>query len=236
MPAPTSPSPPARSAGSRTNRKARCGDRLRRTGAIGVVVEIAMSGGGVDHIRAALQDHGLSDVAAQAAVRAGAALRARTEEHGAEFAAFLDADSGRRVGRVLGGTASEVDVGQLPRAMRAEREYVARHTHPNPASFTDADADADAALFLMFPRIRVAAVVGPAGTWHILSIASGQTRPNPVTVAQALHAELAALKPSYLARVQVGAMTGREALGELTHRAWIQVADRFELRYDRLGL
>ena len=191
-----------------------------------------MSGGGVDHIRAALQDHGLSDVAAHAAVRAGAALRARTEEHGAEFAAFHDADSGRRVGRVLGGTASEVDVGQLPRAMRTECEYVAMHTHPNPASFTDADA----ALFLMFPRIRVAAVVGPAGTWYILSIASGQTRPNPVTVAQALHAELAALKPSYLARVQVGAMTGREALGELTHRAWIQVADRFELRYDRLGL
>lgn len=184
----------------------------------------------VHRVRDALLEHGLSEQAARAATSAGGALQARTQEHGNELATLLDVHSGRAVGPVLGGAESEVDVGPLLRAMQTDREYVAIHTHPNPASFTDADA----AVFLMFPRIRVAAVVGPGGTWHILSVAPSQARPNPVVVAQALQAEVAALKSSYLAHVEAGAMTGREALGALTHRAWVHVAGRFGLRYDRL--
>lgn len=183
-----------------------------------------------DRIRAILRRNGLSEQAAQAAVNIGDSIRAQTEEHGVEFATLLDADSGRRLGRMLGGTASEVDVGPLLRAMRTGREYAAIHSHSNLSSFTDTDA----ALFLMFPRIRVAAVVGPGGIWHALSIASGQSRPNPVTVVQALQATLGALKPGYLSRVQDGTMTSQQALGELTHRAWVELAAQFGLRYDRL--
>jgi hypothetical protein len=183
-----------------------------------------------DRIRAVLRRHGLSEQAARAAVNVGDLIHAQTEEHGVEFAALLDADSGRRVGRILGGRGDQVDASPHLRAMRPGREYLALHTHPDSTAFSQADA----ALLLLFPRIRALSLVGADGTWYALSVAPNLARPNPVDLAFAMRQRYLALRPSYEARSRTGELTQAAARRELSHELWTDVARQFGLRYHRV--
>jgi hypothetical protein len=182
-------------------------------------------------IREVLQHHGLSGRAARAAVFAGATLRAQTQEHGVDFAATLDVDSGRRVGRILRGTGRDVDVRPHLNALEADRQYLALHTHPSPTAFSEADA----VLLLAHRPIRTLAVVATDATWYVLSTVPGMARPTIPSVMIAFRQTILALRPSYTTRIRVGEISTAEAQRRLSHEVWVTVMGQIAgIRYDRI--
>ncbi len=86
------------------------------------------------------QEHGITEKAARTVIRLGEALRVRTLRSGVEFAAMVDAGTGTRVGRIIGGTSHQVDIGLHLDVLKPDRLYVHLHTHPASSSFSDLDA------------------------------------------------------------------------------------------------
>ncbi|MBI4493789.1 MAG: hypothetical protein HY690_13435 [Chloroflexi bacterium] len=167
---------------------------------------------------------------AQAIEALGQLLQASTMLHGTEFAAMVDAATGTRVGGILQGTASGVDISPLLQALMPGRRYVSLHTHPGSSAFSDADG----ALLARYPAIRTLVVVGANGTRYLLNKRSGMLLPTPDAVEVAWNAEYLNLRPHYRTLVQSGAMTTQAAWLGLTNAIWQSIAPQLGLRYDRI--
>lgn len=176
-----------------------------------------------------LEARGLSTQVAKSTERLGEQLRRRTVKERREVAAVLDAETGARVGPIVGGTRAEVDIRPQLRAMQSGRRYLHLHTHPGSPSFTDTDAVA----FVRYSFLVMAAV-GTDRTWYVLSRLVGGTVPSTLAVAEAYAAEIYARAPRYRALWRGGTMTAQAAYRSLTHEVWTSVAPQLGLRYDRV--
>lgn len=180
---------------------------------------------------ALLRGHGLRPRTAQAIGQLGEELRARTEQHGREFAALLAAGTGALVGPVVGGQPDEVPIGGQLQAMRAGRRYVHLHSHPAPSA---AFSDADVGTFVAYAYLRTVAVIGVDRTWYVLSKVPGRGPALRAEVERRFTDEVAALAPKYARLIRSGPVSAAQAWRLHTHEVWERLAPRLGLRYDRL--
>ncbi len=176
-----------------------------------------------------LLDHGIGDRAAREVVRIGEVLRIRTQEHGTEFAAMVDVESGAQIGDILGGVTQSVDTGPHLNAMRAGRQYVHLHTHPSSSAFSRQDA----AILISNNSIQTMGVIGSDGTWYLLSRAT-QTIVSIRSTFIAYNQAIQSLETHYEALVQRREVTQEAAWREHSHEAWQRIATQVHLRYDRI--
>jgi len=178
-----------------------------------------------------LKERGISEQAATNIQSLGEELRAYTIEHGTEFAALAEVESGIQVGEVLGGSASAIDIAPHLNAMKTDRQYVHIHTHPSSSAFSDTDAR----TFVFNSQIKVMTVVGNDGTWYILSKRVDFVPVIPQHIVDVYRHEVNALIPRYLPLVQRGEMPEQAAWREHIHEAWQSIAQRLRLLlYDRV--
>ncbi len=162
--------------------------------------------------------------------RLGEELRQRTEQASTEFAALIEAGTGRQVGGILGGQTTAVDIEPHLDALRLGRQYVHLHTHPGSSSLSDADGS----ILLAHSPLRALAVIGRDRTWYILSKRPGQPTAGPAEGVLAYREALHALLPKYRQLVQSGRLDAATAWRQHTHEAWERVAPALGLRYDRI--
>ena len=168
---------------------------------------------------ATLHQHGLARHVGAQLWMLSRTMLPTTRRRGREYAAMLDAESGRMVGTVISGGEDYVDLRPHISMFIKNRQYVQFHTHPGSSSFSDADV----ATLLSWNQIHVMVVAGVDGTWYALS-RLGPTRLSAVEAAEALLAEMDRLQEE----------RPDSSLRECTHLAWIAIAHRLGLRYDRV--
>ena len=178
---------------------------------------------------ATLRRHRMSLATIRTVARLGHELRERTEQAGREFAALVEAGSGRQIGTILGGETTSADIELHLDAMRPDRPYVHLHTHPTSSSFSDLDAS----MLLTHAPLRAIVAIGGDGTWYVLSKSPGRRPASPARGMLAYREALYALLPKYQRLVQSGQLDDAAAWRQHTHEAWEQVAPALGLRYDR---
>jgi hypothetical protein len=164
----------------------------------------------------------------------GSALRDMALRRKREYAAFIDATTGEQLGPTVSGSADQLELAPLLRAMAPGHKYVCVHVHPDSTSFSVPDAVPDAVLLLRFAAIQAVAAVGLDGTWYVMSLEAPAA---PASIDR-LAAEVAAardeLSQPYVTLVQAGSLTRREARRALSHEVWVRAAPALGLRYDRV--
>lgn len=188
------------------------------------------AGGGPPGLLMALEAHGASHAAAEAAQRLGEQVRRSSARERREFAALLDAQSGAQIGTIIRGEKGEVNIASLLEAMAPGHDYVLLHTHPGAAPISENDV----AIFLEHRALRVMGVVGVRRNWYLLSHMAGHPHPMAPEVLQAYRDAEDALRPHFLGLRQSGRLSGAAAYRELVHEAWGRVASQFGLRYSRV--
>ena len=189
----------------------------------------ARTGGG-DELSEALRRHGVAEAAIPAIRRQGNRLSAITRRKGLEFGATLDADTGIRLGEVIRGEVSRIDLGAHVSAMQRDRGYVMLHTHPADESFSSHDA----IVLVLQPQVRVSGAIGADGTWYLLGRVAGASPAAPAAIIAAFDAEYRALRGKYRACLRLHPLTADELVPELSHELWTNIAPRLGLRYDRV--
>lgn len=177
-----------------------------------------------------LQRHGLTRRSARALQVVAREIQVRTEEHGIEFAALIDANTGEQLGPILGGISRTVDARPLLRAMQPVHEYVEVHSHPESSAFSWQDAG----ILARNPALRATLIISADGTSYALSRVPGALPPTIAAIRSAYLAGYTALLPRYRELVQSGAASAHEAWREHSHEIWQRVSNPLNLRYDRL--
>lgn len=180
--------------------------------------------------------HGFSRKVARALERLAEDLRKRTVVSGTEYAGMIDADTGVKVGPILKGGATSVNLQPHINVMVPGRRYVHIHTHPGSSSFSHQDV---AQLYYhQGPArdFRSIFVIGEDGTAYVMSRKVGAQLADPTAIEAAYIQERDRLRPKWEAEYRSGRMTAAAAWKEHTHEIWMNIADQLGLLYDRLGL
>jgi len=126
-----------------------------------------MDPGQADRVRDTLRAHGIREGVHDPLMTLGADLRERSRRTRKERAAMVSARTGRRLGKVLGGDSSRVDIAEHIAALVPDHPYVQMHTHP--ASPSAAFSERDAFNVVGVPGIEAMVVVGADDAWYFLS-------------------------------------------------------------------
>jgi hypothetical protein len=178
-----------------------------------------------------LETVGVSRQVAPTLARAGELLHrlAALAPAGTEFAAALDAVSGASVGPHVRGTHHVVDIWPLLAQMHPGRTYVVVHTHPAGSSFSLDDA----LYFVATPPMQMLAAIAGDGTWFAFSTRLDGPRADPTAVRAAYATAVRRLVPAFTARLLRGELTAQDALQELEHQVWCDIAPALGVGYDR---
>jgi len=175
-----------------------------------------------------LREYGLAARVALEVAQLGETLLARTQESGTEFAAMVDADSGARVGAMLGGKTDAVNISAHIAAMKPGRQYVHLHTHPGSSSFSGRDV----ATFIAHGQIQTMGVVGADGTWYLIARTVRTPSMAPREVVAAWQLAIESLDSRY--NILIRTMPQLAAWRQVTHEALASVANQFDLWYTRV--
>jgi len=177
-----------------------------------------------------LREYGLATPVAHQIAQLGETLRARTQESGTEFAVMVDADSGVRIGDILGGGTNQIDISAHTGAMRPGRRYIHLHTHPRSSSFSDTDLG----TMVTNRQIHTMVVVGADSTWYLVARTATTPPVLPSALYQVWQEAARALHPQYNLIVTRGTMTPGAAVREYSHVILEIVASQFDFRYTRV--
>jgi hypothetical protein len=177
---------------------------------------------------------GLSVELAGAAALAGELLRRLSlvaQPRGTEYAVVLDAATGIAAGpEVRGSIVGEVEFASLRAQMKPGRGYLVIHTHWLGSFSLD-----DARLFVSTREVAVLLAVGRDGRWYSFTESARVARA-PIGVVDRRYLDVVnRLRRELALRILRGALTEDEALAEIEHLVWREIAAQVGIRYDRSG-